>query len=149
MAGDRGSAANAYERPDRYIIITGSTAALGGWVDDGQPVVVERNADDERLGLALLDALSATRHAIPEPDRATERDISMRLKAAGVRTESAFLRETRHVRVRLIGDELTMRPSRNEGPRRGFFYLKSTITVHSLAPVKLGQYLRESFENCI
>ena len=144
----RRRACNVYERPDRYVLVTGSRTTAGIWVDDGEPIVLACDSSDEELGQAVLQSLSASRTNLPLPPVSELRKISRRLAAAGVRSESEFVRDARHVRVELLGSHASLDPARNDGPRRGFFYTDLRVEAERPTASTMGALLRRAFELC-
>jgi hypothetical protein len=112
---------------DGKLIVTSSSRTPGGlWVMNGCFSILESDADDDTLGIAVAEALESSRIDVPDPaPRGTPPGMKAVYKTLRVRNFRAYLEGAKSVEV-LRDDErpgLRVIPMENAGPRTGFVEL--------------------------
>src|SRR5229473_5466704 len=112
--------AAAFQRDGKVYLHPYARTIQGLLVFSG-PVVVMGLADD-RIAAELLATLSRSLADVPHPTSWKGLTAPL-LRAASMRSYEAFARTAKLVEVDLEGDEVSFRPTKNCGPRGGFFHL--------------------------
>jgi hypothetical protein len=119
---------------------------------DGLPEVLARIDDAEMLGRTVVGALHASNRR-PLPDRNLRNDPPDRefLAWLGLRSFAQYMRGVRNVSVRAFFDdeigEVSLSPSRNEGPRGGFTpILEECFSVAFESTEHLGRAVQEAMK---
>ena len=110
----------AYRANGRLIIapIVQTTIGLGVEVD---PHCLPAPVDHDALANALAGALARSDRVVPHPLQGEWKGLFQPfLRAAGVRSYRAFMADAQRVGIALDGQQLTLEPQRNLGPREGF-----------------------------
>ena len=110
---------HVYERAGRYFVQPSNRTRwkeAGFWVFSGLVTALETSATDEKLGMAVLDALSASRVEVPVPPRDAKLEAGL-FRAMGVRSRRAAMSGTRACLVMRNPPTGTLRiePQRNGG----------------------------------
>lgn len=119
---------------------------------DGLPEVLARIDDAEMLGQTVVGALHASNRR-PLPDRDLRNDPPDREFMAwlGLRSFGQYMRGVRNVSVRVFFDdqigEVSLTPSRNEGPRGGFTPMtEERFSIMYENPAQLGRAVQEAMK---
>lgn len=110
--------AAAYLFNGKVVVVPESQTTAGVWIT-GEPVGAFQPDDAATLGAALLAALRASKQGVPHPTDWTGHFQPV-LQAAAAKSRKSFMASAKHVGVEMDGARLTLRPSRNLGPREGF-----------------------------
>jgi len=143
--------ASLFQLKDRYLVHPESRTTSGLWLAVPDYVTLSLNTSPNELGAALGRALDQSVDGVPHPKVWTGLS-KPRLDAAGVRSESAFVRGACCVGVRR-SEEMVLKPSRNGGPtgeQRGFTDLPELRLVLSGNPTEseLGDALLNALARC-
>jgi hypothetical protein len=123
-----------------------SRTTVGAWILS-PPVLTTTQDGDEQIGRLILDALNGSRMGVAHPSH-WDGFFDPVLKAASVRSWSAFARSAKCVRIEFTTNRISFVPMRNLGAKDGFVELASK--THSRPPVahELGQGLLAAFYAC-
>lgn len=80
------------------------------------PVIVDES-DNQQIGSAIMQALSSSRHDVPHTKTSVFQPF---LKAAGVRSYKAFMKDATLVDIEKRGSLFIIQRWNNEGPKEGF-----------------------------
>jgi hypothetical protein len=137
--------AAAYLFNGKVVIVPESQTTAGVWIT-GEPVGSFRPEDATSLGQALLSALRASKQSVPHPTDWTGHFQPV-LKAAAAKSRKSFMASAKHVAVEMEAGRLTLRPSRNLGPRAGFEGCKEARAADAEVPEMAGEALILAFRD--
>ncbi|WP_428262367.1 hypothetical protein [Haliangium sp.] len=141
--------ANLDRRKQQWIIATCSQTTDGVWLHDGEYTVLPAESAPATVAEALQAALARTRIGIPHPQDWTGH-VKPLLDAAGVKTWSAYVRDTRAISVEQADDDIVLTPTVNRGAREGFGFLsEQAIHVPSTAThAEIGAAIEKALARC-
>jgi hypothetical protein len=143
---------HVYKLPDRVLVCPLSTTDTGLLVASDPHFVIPSDASQEALGKFVIDALAVAGKTIPHPTD-WKALSTIRLQAAGVKSEVVFQRRARLVTVEADNESLAIEPSHNGGTKgdtKGF-YGKSENRFHIPRPAppnELGAWIHAAFLQC-
>lgn len=108
-------------RGHRLVIYASSQTRDGFWITNGTFELLDRDAEDEELGAAVLRVLATSRVGVRTPNlRRAPSPFTPVLDALGLRSWNAYARGALHVHVERSGRTVELTPSRNGGTKEGF-----------------------------
>jgi hypothetical protein len=135
--------AEIYVRSSRCFLAASSQTIAGVWILKPPYLVMDASRTDGELGLALLDALSASQTGIAHPDPRGDNIVAPFLKAAGVKSWKSFVATATCINVELEGESVTMIPTRRVVGSHGLEEERSSaVVMNSSDPGWLGSALR-------
>jgi hypothetical protein len=111
-------------RGGHLFVMSYSTTAHGTFIAGDWVEVSDEPVENGALGNLVRSALAASRSGVPYPDfsKGSLPGVRKLLKMAGVRSETQYIQDTRHIAV--YGDDgspdLLVQPYRNAGKKTGF-----------------------------
>jgi hypothetical protein len=139
--------AEIYKRGTKMIVHPTSYTIYGLGISAPPIEVFDASISPADLGLAVVEALGASRSEVPHP---TDFPALARpfYDAAGVKSWSAFVKGSLSCTVDLDGSSLHINPWKNEGARKGFTPLpQQRLTLPASSPVEmLGQAVLDALK---
>ena len=144
--------AAVYQLPDRFLVHPDHTTTAGVGIAGDPYLSVPLNADDQTLGAAVVRALAASQERVPHP-LSWKGLAAPRLKAAGMKSHTAFQRGARLVEVLRTSQHIVCEPTRNggtKGPKKGFEQMPQlAVSVSPSSPVTVvAQAVRAALQQC-
>lgn len=141
-----------YRLKDQVLLHPESKTKAGVWVAVEPYVSMPRTVESEPLGGAIVDALKHSVENVPHPNDWKAFSQS-RLKAAGIKSESAFYAGPQLVAVVKSADGFIVEPHHNggsSGSGKGFYELPALkITLgNDIQNNALGVAVLEAFTKC-
>jgi len=119
--------ATLYERRSGLYVHSSSKTTSGVWIV-GAPVLNAKKDDVGQLGNAIRQCLEASSEGVPHPKSFA--NISDPLLAlAGVKSFNAFAKSAKCVEIEMVGETVTMIPTRNGGGDEGFVPLLGKANI--------------------
>ena len=138
--------ASVYARQNKIIVTSMSRTVVGFWAGNGQYQILPADASDDQLGAAALEALTESRHNAPVPDPDGPSLLLPVLRELHIGTYDEFARSAELVGIWRTGEDLTVTPYRNDGPK-GFTEIdEHTAVVTPQTSVNLGAAIRAAFQ---
>lgn len=134
---------SVYRRLDVYYVQASSKATTGIWVASGDIDVLPTSTLDSELGAAVARRLEHSFVGVPHPTdfKALTTPI---LKAANVRSYTAFARSAELVSITERDGPVTITPTKRDSPRGGYTSMPDrAVTVASTEIERLGSVVRE------
>jgi hypothetical protein len=144
--GDRMRLAGIYIFRDRMISSVEYQTVDGIWKMQ-RAFLVDGADDPMAVGMAVKQALSASRQGIPAPDRSTlNSDTDPVLELSGVKSRSTFMKSAKSVVITEEGRTSVVTPLANQGMRGGFQSLEDKArTLTTPGESELGAAVLAAF----
>lgn len=136
-----------YARGDRLYVRTCSVTVDNIGIEDGDCKVLSQTESDDKIGQAVLEALTRSRIGLATPTQ-WKAVIDPLLRAAGTKTWSTFAKTAKAIIVSQEAgavSELTLVPTRNGGNEEGFVPLVSheiRATGAETVPESIGSFIK-------
>ncbi len=114
-------AATIYERSGKVFIHSSSKTSAGVRVL-GTPVLSAEKDNPKDIGQAVRECLGSSHVGVPHP-KSFANLFEPVLKLAGVKSFNTFMKSAKSVGVEMEDGVVTLIPTRNAGPKDGFFPL--------------------------
>lgn len=141
-------AASVFKRSGRFIVHPSSTTTAGVGIAAEPVVVLPGDVPERDLGQAILTAIRESKSGVPAPD--SWADVAKPLlRAASVRSWSAFVKGTVNCEVVDDGVHLHFAPTENRGARGGFQFKPSgRISIRADSePGAVGSALNKAIQH--
>lgn len=137
---------------DRWLIHPELKSVSGLLISSGPFESLPIDADPSAVGGAVRSALSRAEGTIPNPTD-WKAVAAPRLAAAGVKSESAFQRQSKLIRISVEAAKIELTPTWNggvSGTDRGFHQLEEVALVVTLncTDIELGEAVYEVLSVC-
>jgi hypothetical protein len=137
--------ASAHRRRNRILICPVSVTTSGVGITSEPVFDIEAN-DASGLGEATLAALQKSKKGVPHPTPDEWLDDPI-LKAAGIKSWSAFAKSAKNVIIRFETNRVVFVPTKNLGPRDGFVALPERERSSAPTVAEVGSALLAAFED--
>jgi hypothetical protein len=144
------TAAAFIQQTAKHIVISAlSRTIAGAWIASEPAIAIPLDASAAALGAYVLDALAASRPAVPHPVDWKARDEVL-LRAAGETSMVRFSRGARALSATRSGEVLTLHPTKR-GAKRGTYLpaREREVAIPADADAEaLGIAVRRALEDC-
>lgn len=138
--------AGLYQRDGLIIIFAEHRTATGLYLR-ADPVTACAAHDMAAVETNLLAAFDAYQEQVPHPTSWSNRLLPV-FKLAKVRSYKAFMQGALSLQADLDNGIVTLTPTRNGGPREGFYSLPDNALTVNLAMESLGTGVLTAFARC-
>jgi hypothetical protein len=127
-----------------------SQTTAGVWIGTDSIMRLDTAAPNSEIGRVVLLVIDKSQYAIPHPSVWSEMDDDPLLKAAGVKSWSAFMKKAKCLAVDLENLTLRLIPRRNMGPREGYEPMPEQSVEIPLdsPPQHIGLAIRDKLSSC-
>jgi hypothetical protein len=138
-----------YKKGDAYYLHSSSQTTAGVWIATAPFLKIEANSTPSTKGEAVIQALAASRDAIPHPTSWAGL-VSPLLELAAVKSWATFTKHAKCVDVEVDGERLRLIPNRNLGSKEGFEPSpeKAVELLFPSSPDQMGFALEEAMGLC-